>query len=76
LVHRPEIKRAGFAKEIDSGLRYQDPLTGRWIRRVRTGVADNMIFNPKPGSALGPDSCRQHRRINSRKAINLRQSRD
>jgi hypothetical protein len=23
------------------------------VRRVRTGVADNMIFNPKPGSATG-----------------------
>ncbi len=48
-----QIKRAGIQREIDSGLRYQDPMTGRWIRRVRTGVADNMIFNPKPGSATG-----------------------
>ena len=49
-----QIKRAGIAKEIANGLRYQNPLTGQWIKRVRSGVADNMIFNPKPGSAFGP----------------------
>jgi hypothetical protein len=49
-----QIKRAGIAREIENRLRYQDPMTGRWIKRIRTGVADNMIFNPKPGSAFGP----------------------
>ena len=48
-----QIKRAGIDREIESRLRHQDPLTGRWVRRVRTGVADNMIFDPKPGSASG-----------------------
>ena len=30
-------------------------MTGRWIRRVRIGVADNVIFDPKPGSATSVD---------------------
>ena len=58
----PSIRSNALAlpKKSTAGLRYQDPMTGRWIRRVRTGVADNMIFNPKPGSATRP--CRQHGR--------------
>jgi hypothetical protein len=46
-------KRAFIERELATGLRFQDH-TGKWIRRVRTGVADNQIFNPKPGSAGAP----------------------
>jgi hypothetical protein len=42
-------KRAFIEYELASGLRRQDPMSGRWLKAVRRGVADNQIFNPKLG---------------------------
>jgi hypothetical protein len=47
-------KLAFIEYEIASGLRYQNPADGHWICRVRGFVADDCIFNKKPGSAGEP----------------------
>jgi hypothetical protein len=41
-----EIKREAIEMEIAMGLRYQEP-SGKWVRSVSRGIADDMIFTPQ-----------------------------
>ena len=55
-----QIKRAGIAKEIDSGLRYQDPLTGQLDQAGTYGRRRQHDFQSEAGQRHRP--CRQHGR--------------
>jgi Phage terminase large subunit len=46
----PLLRDGIIQREIDMGLRLQDPATGKWTSRVRRGPADDQIFNLKPGA--------------------------
>jgi hypothetical protein len=50
----PQLRDGIIAREIEAGLRYQDPISGKWRSRVHRGVADTMIFNLKPGAGDVP----------------------
>ncbi|MFZ0150371.1 MAG: hypothetical protein WAM72_18965 [Xanthobacteraceae bacterium] len=50
----PQLRDGIIAREIEAGLRYQDPISGKWRSRVHRGVADSMIFNLKPGAGDVP----------------------
>jgi hypothetical protein len=50
----PQLRDGIIEREIEAGLRYQDPISAKWHSRVRSGAADTMIFNLKPGAGDGP----------------------
>ena len=50
----PQLRDGIIEREIEAGLRYQDPISGKWCSRVHSGAADTMIFNLKPGASDGP----------------------
>lgn len=44
------IRDGIIEREIEMGLRSQDPITAKWTSRVYPGPADTQIFNIKPGA--------------------------
>lgn len=46
----PMIRDGIIEREIEAGLRRQDPLSGKWHSRVYAGPADSQIWNLKPGA--------------------------
>jgi hypothetical protein len=49
-----DIARGMIEREIELGLRYQDPAIGKWVCRVKPGPADDQIFTPRPFVAGAP----------------------
>jgi hypothetical protein len=39
-----QVARGIIELEVQWGLRWQEPTTGKWVSRVKTGVADDQIF--------------------------------